>query len=115
MSHALNPVAARASESRMGAVAGLLLAFYKLVLSPALHLVAGTPGACRFQPTCSEYAAIALAEHGPLHGSLMAVSRIMRCHPLHKGGFDPVPPKKPIQQSPRAGQVPHTLIPQIRD
>lgn len=107
----------RASESgtKTGAVAGMLLALYKLVLSPALHSLAGTPGACRFQPTCSEYAAIALAEHGPLRGSMMAITRLMRCHPLHKGGFDPVPPKKPAAFSPRAGQAPRTLITQIRD
>lgn len=117
MSYATNPAAARAPESatKIGSAAGVLLALYKLVLSPALHLLAGTPGACRFQPTCSEYAAIALAEHGPLRGAMMAVSRLMRCHPLHKGGFDPVPPKKHAPVSPRAGQAPRTLIPQIRD
>ena len=103
------------SATKMSAVAGVLLALYKFVLSPVLHLFAGTPGACRFQPTCSEYAAIALAEHGPLSGSLMAAGRLLRCHPLHKGGFDPVPPKKSTPASPRAGQVPGTLIPQIRD
>lgn len=111
----MNQTTSRASEpaTKISAIAGMLLAIYKLVLSPALHLLTGTPGACRFQPTCSEYAAIALAEHGPFRGSLMAVRRILRCHPLHKGGFDPVPPKKtPVA---RAGQVPRTLIPQIRD
>jgi putative membrane protein insertion efficiency factor len=102
------------SVASMSRIAGVLLALYKLVLSPALHLVAGTPGACRFQPTCSEYAAIALAEHGPFRGSLMAVGRLLRCHPLYKGGFDPVPPKKNASSS-RAPQVPRTLITQIRD
>lgn len=101
--------------TKMSAVAGVLLTLYKFVLSPALHLVAGTPAACRFQPTCSEYAAIALAEHGPWRGSLMAAGRLLRCHPLHKGGFDPVPPNKSAPVSPRAGQLPRTLIPQIRD
>lgn len=111
MSH----VTTRAPESgsNMSALAGVLLTIYKLVFSPALHLVAGTPGACRFQPTCSEYAAIALAEHGPWRGTLMAAGRLVRCHPLHKGGFDPVPPNESV--SPRAGQAPRTLIPQIRD
>jgi putative membrane protein insertion efficiency factor len=67
------------------------LAIYKHAVSPSLHGIA--PGACRFQPTCSEYAAIAVAEHGILRGGLMALARLLRCHPLHKGGFDPVPAK----------------------
>ncbi|MGB9029597.1 MAG: membrane protein insertion efficiency factor YidD [Acidobacteriaceae bacterium] len=71
----------------------VLLAFYKRVVSPVLHAVAGTTGACRFQPTCSEYAAFAIAEHGVLRGTMMAVGRLLRCHPLHRGGFDPVPAK----------------------
>jgi len=74
------------------AIARTLLVFYKRAISPALHAIA--PGACRFQPSCSEYAAIAIAEHGALSGSLMALSRILRCHPLHRGGFDPVPVKR---------------------
>jgi uncharacterized protein len=74
-------------------LAEALLLIYKRVLSPALHALPGLPGACRFQPTCSEYAAIAVAEHGLLRGSLMALGRLARCHPLHAGGFDPVPPR----------------------
>ncbi|MGB7171446.1 MAG: membrane protein insertion efficiency factor YidD, partial [Acidobacteriaceae bacterium] len=54
--------------------AGLLL-FYKRVLSPALHAVPGLSGACRFQPTCSEYAAIAVAEHGLVRGTMMSLGR----------------------------------------
>lgn len=69
-----------------------LLAVYKSAVSPALHAVA--PGACRFQPTCSEYAAIAMAEHGVVRGGLMSLGRLLRCHPLHRGGFDPVPAKR---------------------
>ncbi|MGD0366841.1 MAG: membrane protein insertion efficiency factor YidD [Acidobacteriaceae bacterium] len=82
-----------------------LLAFYKRVVSPALHAVAGTSGACRFQPTCSEYAAIAIAEHGVLRGTMMALGRLLRCHPLHRGGFDPVPAKHSGAASVQAGQV----------
>ena len=48
---------------------------------------------CRFVPTCSEYAVQALTIHGPIKGSLLAVWRILRCNPLCKFGFDPVPPK----------------------
>jgi putative membrane protein insertion efficiency factor len=64
---------------------------YKLVVSPLLHAVSGQTGACRFQPTCSEYAAIAVSEHGVLRGGWMALRRTLRCHPWHAGGFDPVP------------------------
>ncbi len=67
------------------------LRFYKLTLSPVLHAIGGVGGACRFQPTCSEYAAIALHEHGVWRGGWMALRRLSKCHPLHAGGFDPVP------------------------
>jgi hypothetical protein len=59
---------------------------YKRFLSPLL------PAACRFQPTCSEYAAEAVSMHGVMRGSALAASRILRCHPWSRGGFDPVPP-----------------------
>ncbi|MFM8771399.1 MAG: membrane protein insertion efficiency factor YidD [Candidatus Kapaibacterium sp.] len=58
---------------------------YKVALSPLL------PSSCRFQPTCSTYAIVALEVHGALRGSVMAIKRIGRCHPLHPGGVDPVP------------------------
>lgn len=75
-------------------VAETLLLIYKKALSPALHAIPGLGGACRFQPTCSEYAAIAFAEHGLIRGTGMALRRLARCHPLHPGGFDPVPPRQ---------------------
>ena len=46
---------------------------------------------CRFVPTCSEYAMIAVDRYGALRGGWMALKRIMRCHPFHEGGYDPVP------------------------
>jgi putative membrane protein insertion efficiency factor len=46
---------------------------------------------CRFTPTCSEYALEALQRYGAIKGSYLAVRRILKCHPFHKGGFDPVP------------------------
>jgi uncharacterized protein len=64
---------------------------YKYGLSPILHAAAGVSGACRFQPTCSEYAAIAVSEYGFVRGGWMALRRLLRCHPFHSGGFDPVP------------------------
>ena len=58
---------------------------YKMCVSPFL------PSACRFYPTCSIYAHQAVSEYGPIRGLWMAALRLMRCHPFHPGGFDPVP------------------------
>jgi len=62
----------------------LLLRAYKECVSPWL------PSACRFYPTCSEYMAQAVEKHGVLRGVLMGASRLLRCHPFHEGGYDPV-------------------------
>ncbi|HEY0514778.1 MAG TPA: membrane protein insertion efficiency factor YidD [Thermoanaerobaculia bacterium] len=59
-----------------------LLGFYKRRLSPLL------PRACRFSPTCSEYARLAILKHGPWRGGLLAAGRLTRCHPFHPGGID---------------------------
>ena len=65
------------------AVAGLT--FYKRVISPLL------PPACRFEPTCSVYAREAIERHGLARGAALAARRLLRCHPFHAGGLDPVP------------------------
>ena len=62
----------------------LLIKFYKLVISPYW------PGQCRYEPTCSVYAADAIQEHGIFTGIRMAASRIGRCQPAFDGGYDPV-------------------------
>ena len=67
-----------------------LLRCYQRWLSPALHTLG--PGGCRFVPTCSEYAMEAIAIHGPLRGTVLALWRLLRCHPFSRGGLDPVPP-----------------------
>ena len=51
-------------------------------------------GACRYQPTCSNYAIGAIEEYGAFIGSLMTIWRILRCNPFSKGGYDPVPKRK---------------------
>lgn len=66
---------------------------YKLTLSPYIGQ------ACRFRPTCSEYMASALIEHGPLLGSWMGVRRICRCRPGGASGYDPVPPRRKRTQA----------------
>ncbi|MFZ0663542.1 MAG: membrane protein insertion efficiency factor YidD [Acidobacteriaceae bacterium] len=65
---------------------------YKYAVSPVLHAAGGVTGACRFQPTCSEYAAIAVSEYGIGRGGWMSFCRLLRCQPFCKGGFDPVRP-----------------------
>ncbi|MDR1920851.1 MAG: membrane protein insertion efficiency factor YidD [Candidatus Adiutrix sp.] len=59
---------------------------YQRCLSPFL------PPSCRFLPTCSAYAAEAIKAHGFRRGSLLAVRRLLKCHPFHPGGYDPPPP-----------------------
>lgn len=65
------------------------IAFYQRWLSPAMHTLG--VGGCKFEPTCSRYAADAIAMHGPVRGSALAFARLLRCHPFSRGGFDPVP------------------------
>jgi len=60
------------------------LGFYKRFLSPML------PSACRYSPTCSEYMIEAVDKYGVLRGIWMGMLRLLRCHPFHEGGFDPV-------------------------
>ena len=58
---------------------------------------------CRFSPTCSTYAVKAVETHGVLRGLLLATRRILKCHPFHPGGLDPVPDvNKPVHKSPEA-------------
>ncbi|MCS7315676.1 MAG: membrane protein insertion efficiency factor YidD [Bryobacterales bacterium] len=61
-----------------------LLLFYKRAISPWL------PSACRFHPTCSEYMMQAVERYGVLRGVWMGLGRLLRCHPLAQGGYDPV-------------------------
>lgn len=62
-----------------------LIRFYRAAISP--HL----PPSCRYTPTCSEYALEAVEKYGALKGGYLAIRRILRCHPFHEGGYDPVP------------------------
>ncbi|MBF0461467.1 MAG: membrane protein insertion efficiency factor YidD [Magnetococcales bacterium] len=62
-----------------------LIRAYQFLVSPLL------PRSCRFFPSCSEYAREAVMCHGGLKGGWLAVRRLLRCHPFHPGGFDPIP------------------------
>jgi uncharacterized protein len=82
--------------SRSGSAAAwvllLLVRFYITFLSPFFG------GACRFHPSCSNYAAEAIARHGARRGVSLAFRRLLRCNPFTKGGFDPVPEDPPCER-----------------
>ena len=64
----------------------LLVRGYRWAVAPLVP-----PGTCRFHPTCSAYALAALERHGAARGSWLTLRRLLRCHPFHPGGIDPVP------------------------
>lgn len=68
----------------MKRIAIMLIKGYRLFISPL------KPPTCRFVPTCSEYALQAIEKYGIIRGGIMAVRRILRCHPFHPGGYDPI-------------------------
>jgi len=80
---AVHPV--RRNAGAGARVAARLLGGYKKFVSPLL------PPACRYHPTCSEYAREAVLKHGLARGTVLAARRLLRCHPFREGGFDPVP------------------------
>ena len=65
---------------------GIILAVrgYQIFISPIM------PGKCRFYPTCSTYFIQAVEKYGPFKGSLLGIKRILKCHPFHEGGYDPL-------------------------
>jgi uncharacterized protein len=65
-----------------------LIRLYQIAISPLL------PKACRFYPSCSDYALAAIAQHGAGRGAWLALARLARCHPWHPGGVDMVPPPR---------------------
>jgi len=64
----------------------LLIKGYKAFISPLF------PPSCRFNPTCSQYGLEAISRFGAFKGGYLTIKRILRCHPFHPGGYDPVPP-----------------------
>ncbi|QQB74259.1 membrane protein insertion efficiency factor YidD [Fusobacterium canifelinum] len=66
----------------------LLIRFYQKFISPMF------PAKCRFYPTCSQYTLEAIKEHGAIKGTYLGIKRILKCHPFHEGGYDPVPKRE---------------------
>ena len=62
----------------------LLIRGYQIFIAPIM------PGKCRFYPTCSTYFVQAVEKYGPFKGSLLGIKRILKCHPFHEGGYDPL-------------------------
>lgn len=94
------PVSTASARTGLAAVLLRVLSFYRLAISPAL------PPRCRFVPSCSAYAVEAIEVHGAGRGAWLALRRLLRCHPLHAGGHDPVPP--------HVGPVPHSVPDPVR-
>ncbi|MDI6740275.1 MAG: membrane protein insertion efficiency factor YidD [Candidatus Edwardsbacteria bacterium] len=69
----------------VSAVLRFLIRFYQAKIGPLF------PRVCRFEPTCSSYALEAIGAHGSLNGLWLSAWRLLRCHPFHPGGYDPVP------------------------
>ena len=71
-----------------------MVRLYQLFLSPLKQILFGGSCGCRFQPTCSCYARSAYLRHGFFRGTWLTLCRILRCHPWHPGGYDPLPDLK---------------------
>ncbi|RSD27852.1 membrane protein insertion efficiency factor YidD [Mesobacillus subterraneus] len=75
-----------------------IIRFYQVVISPL------KPPSCRFYPTCSHYGLEAIKRFGPFKGGWLTIVRILKCHPLHPGGIDPVPEEWPSKKKTKAHQ-----------
>jgi putative membrane protein insertion efficiency factor len=92
------------------ALSGLIWV-YQRTLSPALVVISPQSG-CRFSPSCSHYARIALEEHGLFAGTALTLRRLAKCGPWHAGGLDPVPTRKfSCLRVASSTRDPHSLLP----
>ena len=79
-----------------------LIRGYQRFISPLF------PPSCRYYPTCSNYSVHAIQKHGAIKGSIMGISRILRCHPFVKGGYDPVPEQFSIRRNNKEDEHNHS-------
>ena len=79
-----------------------LIRGYQRFISPLF------PPSCRYYPTCSNYSVQAIQKHGAIKGSIMGISRILRCHPFVKGGYDPVPEQLSIRRNNKEDEHNHS-------
>jgi len=93
----VNPL--KTIDKAFSAIALLLILGYQHVLSPLLRFFAIASSPCRYDPTCSHYATEAFHQHPFVFALSLTIRRIMRCHPLAKGGYDPVPPPNTHQKT----------------
>jgi len=91
------PVRGWRDRPKAGALLTLPIRAYQLLVSPVL------PPSCRFLPSCSDYAREAILRHGARHGLVLALRRLVRCHPWGGSGWDPVPEPAAIDR-PRTGR-----------
>jgi putative membrane protein insertion efficiency factor len=73
------------AKNQLAKILLLLIKGYQLLLSPFFGQQ------CRFSPTCSHYACLAIEKHGAMRGSFYSIRRLSKCHPWHAGGYDPIP------------------------
>jgi uncharacterized protein len=83
------PIARRCLRRGVSLVLQAGVTGYRLAIGPSIG------PSCRYHPTCSAYSLEAIERHGPWRGSWLAILRVLRCHPLRPGGYDPVPREAP--------------------
>ncbi|MFO0664439.1 MAG: membrane protein insertion efficiency factor YidD [Polyangiaceae bacterium] len=86
----------------------LLIRLYQRFLSP---LLSWSGPVCRFEPSCSRYAAACIQDHGALRGGLLSVRRLCKCHPFHPGGYDPPPSPERLERPALSAETPLDKIP----
>jgi putative membrane protein insertion efficiency factor len=110
----LLPRVARFAARAPAALLVAVIRVYQHTLGPALPVITMGRCGCRFHPTCSHFAAAAIATHGALTGTRLAVTRLAKCTPLHPGGFDPVPAAPmPQRVPPRCARATPSLPPSL--